>query len=146
MSFCRPANGYTLGSRGGAYSGVCAGPEEHEFIAAFEAGRQLYSLTNAVASTETQIHEAQYDLAHVKKRITQTELGLLTPHMAAEERLQLLADLKDLSERKGNIETALIALNRDHVRAQQELSDYRSFIAYNGPYPNSATAPTNANY
>ena len=146
VDFCRPSNAYALGTRGGVYHGVCAGPEEREFVAAFESGRQLYSLTNAVASARTQIHEAQYDLAQVKKQITHTEVSLIAPATPAAERLHLLADLKHLSERKGNIETAIAALNRDHVRAQQELSDYRSFVAYNGPYPSAVTAPTNANY
>lgn len=146
VDFCRPSNAYALGARGGAYHGVCAGPEEREFVAAFESGRQLYSLTNAVASAQTQIQEAQYDLVEVDKQITHTEVSLIAPATPAAERLHLLADLKHLSERKGNIETALIALNRDHVRAQEELRDYRSFIAYNGPYPSAATAPTNANF
>ncbi len=146
VEFCQPSNGYALGARGGAYSGVCSGPEEREFTAAFEAGRQLYLLEGAVASTRAQIQKAHYDLREVENQITHTEVTLIAPGTPAAERLHMLAELKHLSERKGNIETALIALNRDQVRAQDELADYRSYIAYNGPYPNAATMPSNASY
>ncbi len=146
VEFCQPPNGYALGARGGAYLGVCSGPEEREFVAAFESGRQLYALENAVASAEAQINKAQYDLHEVDKQITHTEVTLIAPGTPAEQRLRMLADLKHLSERKGNIETALIALNRDHVRAQEELAEYHRFIAFNGPYPNVVTSPSNANF
>ena len=146
VEFCQPANGYALGARGGAYGGVCTGPEEREFLVAYEAGRQLYLLEGAVSSAEAQISKAQYDLHEVEKQIANTEFSLISAGVPVEERLLLLADLKHLSERKGNIETALIALSRDHVRAEEELAEYRRFVAFNGPYPNAATGPLNANY
>ena len=111
--------------------------------AAYESGRQLFSMESAVAAAESQISDAQYDLAHVKKRDYPNGAQIAGALYARRKNvLVMLANLKDLSERKGNIETAIIALNRDHVRAQGELAEYRSFIANNGPYPDAATAPT----
>ena len=129
--YCRPSNGYAVGSRGGAYHGVCTGPAEHDFLAAFETGRQLYGLQSAVASIGGQIQQAQYDLRHVEHKIAETEVALVSPGYTAHERLTLLAELKTYSEEKGNIETALVALHRDHARAQDDLAAYQDHLAFN---------------
>src|SRR5512139_1467654 len=42
--YCKPANGYRLGSRGGSYGGVCPADMEDGFMSAFEVGHQLYTL------------------------------------------------------------------------------------------------------
>ena len=99
--YCRPSNGYAVGSRGGAYHGVCTGPEEYAFLTAFETGQQLYGLESAVAAIGGQINQAQYDLRHVEHQIAETEVALVSPGYTAHERLTLLAELKTLSEEKG---------------------------------------------
>lgn len=144
--FCQPSNGYVLGSRGGAYNGVCAGPEDYDFVAAYEAGRQLYRLERAVGVIAGNIQKAHYDLDEIDEDIAYAEAALVAPETRHPERLLVLKDIKRLSEERGNIETAIIALNRDHVRAQEELADYRAFIAANGPYPRPATMPAQAGY
>ena len=146
VEFCQPDSGYALGVRGGTYHGVCNGPEERDFIVAYEAGRQLYSLENAVASAEDAIRRAHRDLHRVEDKIAHTQVGLVSPDTTIEDRLLLLADLKHFSEEKGNIETAIIALSRDHQAAQDELAEYRRFVALNGPYPNAVTGPSYANF
>ena len=143
--YCRPSNGYSVGSRGGFYHGVCVGPEEHDFLAAYETGRQLYDLKAEVASIGGQIHQAQYDLRNVESRIAETEVALISPGYNAHERLTLLAEVKTLSEEKGSIETALLALHRDHERAQENLASYQSDLAYYGGW-RRVTAPTEADY
>lgn len=130
--YCRPANGYAVGSRGGVYNGVCSGPSETQFVAALETGRELYLLQSNVNSINNQIRQAQYDLRDVEHHIAATEVALVSPGHTAHERLEMLAELKQLSEEKGNIETAIIALNRDQVRAEEELADYRDEVAYYG--------------
>jgi len=143
--YCRASNGYAVGARGGAYQGVCTGPEEEEFLAAYETGRHLYGLRSTVASIGGQIKQAQYDLRNVENHIAETEVSLVAPGYTAHERLTLLAELKTLSEEKGNIETALVALHRDHVRAQEDLSAYEADLAYFGGR-RGATGSTEANY
>ncbi len=143
--YCQPSNGYAVGTRGGAYRGVCTGPGEHAFLAAYETGRQLYGLQSAVTSIGGQIRQAQYDLRDVESQIAETEVALVSPGHDAHERLVLLAELKTLSEEKGNIETALVALHRDHERAQLDLADYRDDLAYNGGW-RGASGSTEAQY
>lgn len=143
--YCRPSNGYSVGTRGGAYHGVCTGPSEHDFLAAYETGRQLYALQAEVTSIGGQIHQAQYDLRDVESRIAETEVALVSPGYTAHERLGLLAEIKTLSEEKGNIETALVVLHRDHERAQENLAAYQSDLAYNGGW-RGVSGPTEAGY
>lgn len=143
--YCRPSNGYAVGSRGGSYYGVCTGDEEHEFLAAYETGRELYGLKSAVTSIGGQIRQAQYDLRHVESRIAETEVALVAPGYSAHERLTMLAELKTLSEEKGNIETALHALHRDHALAQNDLSAFQSDLAFHGGWRGVSSA-TEARY
>lgn len=143
--YCEPSNGYAVGSHGGAYYGVCAGPDERDFLAAYETGRQLYVLQSEVASINAQIHKAHNDLRAVEHTIADTEIAIISPGYTPKERIQLLADLRQLSEDKGSIETAIIALNRDQVRAADALADYRDELAYNGGWQ-GVVRPTNAGY
>lgn len=146
VEFCQPSNGYALGSRGGAYNGVCTGPGEHDFASAYQAGRQLYTLEREVSVIAGDIGKAHYDLDKIDKDVAYAEAALIAPETPHPERILILKDIKRLSEDRGNIETAIIALNRDHVRAQEELADYRAFIAVNGPYPRSVSGPSQASY
>ena len=131
--FCQPGNGYALGARGGAYNGVCAGPQEAGFIAAYESGRELHALERRVAGIEADIRLAHGDLDALAEDIAVAEADLVASDTPHEDRVLLLAKVKRLSEERGNIETAIIALNRDHVRAIDALDAYRAFIAANGP-------------
>ena len=144
--FCTPTNAYSLGSRGGAYYGVCNGPEEEEFVYAYEAGKQLYYLESNVARAANAIQQAHSDLRAAEHNIAHTEAALISPKTPMRDRPGLLVDLKEYSKEKGRIETAIIALNRDHVRAQEDLDDYRADLAYNGPYLAGVSAPRNAGY
>lgn len=146
VEFCQPPNGYALGARGGAYNGVCTGPGEHDFASAYQAGRQLYTLQHEVNAIAGSISKAHYDLDKIDKDIAYAEAALIAPETPHPERILILKDIKRLSEDRGNIETAIVALNRDHVRAEEELADYHAFIAVNGPYPRGASMPTQAGY
>lgn len=144
--YCQPSNGYAVGARGIGYTGVCTGPAEAAFMSAYEAGRRLYTLESAVNAYAADIRQAHQDLRNVDYRIAEAESALISPATPHLERIEILADLKHLSEEKGNIETALIALNRDHARAQEALADYRDHLAYEGPYPSAAVSPSRASY
>lgn len=144
--YCEPSNGYAVGAGGGAYYGVCTGPREAAFMAAYETGRHLYHLESAVAALAAEIREARINLADVEHRIAHTETALISPGTPHMSRLELLAELKHLSEEKGNIETALIALSRDQARAEDDLAAYREELAYGEFYSGGALSPSRANY
>ncbi|MFQ5564568.1 MAG: DUF2799 domain-containing protein, partial [Parvularculaceae bacterium] len=145
--YCNPSNGYRIGAAGSHYYGVCTGPEGDDFAAAYEAGRHLYTLQAAVDKASEAIYQAQNDLKAVKHDIAHAEQALVSLDTPHKERIEYLAELKELSEERGRIETAIIALLRDHARAEEELAEYQAFIAESGPYPRmGATAPSPASY
>ncbi len=132
--YCEPSRGFAVGSGGQTYHGVCSGPGEAEFSAAYQAGRQLFEMERQVANIEDDIRNARSDLRDVEQYIADAEAGLIAPDTTVEDRVQFVADLKTFSEDKGNIETAIVALNRDQVRAERELRDYRDYLAASGQY------------
>lgn len=145
-SYCQASNGYAVGSGGYTYHGVCKGPAEDNFMLAYESGRRLYVLEHAVSSAEYQIRQAHTDLNNIEHHIIDAEGSMIAPDTPPTKRLSLLSEIKKLYEEKGRIETAIIALNRDQVRAEEELANYREFQAYNGPYPTAVTEPTAVDY
>ncbi|MFK8014489.1 MAG: DUF2799 domain-containing protein [Gammaproteobacteria bacterium] len=62
-SFCQPGRGYDLGRNGGRYQGVCPADLEATFLQAYEEGRYLYDLEQAVREVENQIQATDRDLA-----------------------------------------------------------------------------------
>ncbi|MEO1251936.1 MAG: DUF2799 domain-containing protein [Pseudomonadota bacterium] len=130
--YCEPGNGYAVGSRGGAYNGVCAGALEDRFLAAYETGRRLFDLQAAVSSINGQIRQAHYDLRSVEHRMAETEVSIISPGFSAQERITMLAELKQLAEDKGAIEASLDALNREHALASQALDAFRDDLAFHG--------------
>lgn len=144
--FCTASNAYSLGSRGGAYYGVCNGPEEREFLAAYQTGQQLFVLQRDVSSAARAIQQAHIDLRNIERDIAATESAMIDPLTPMVDRPGLLVDLKELSREKGRIETAIVTLNRDHVRAQETLADYRDELAYNGAFATRVSEPTDASF
>jgi len=144
--FCEPSNGYLVGARGSAYFGVCVGREEMAFLSAYETGRRLYELERAVAGYAADIKQAHYDLSDLDHRIAHTETALISPDTPHGTRVELLAELKHLSEERGRIETAIVGLNRKHARAEDDLADYRAMLAYDGANPGAAGVASRVSY
>lgn len=128
--YCQPSNGFAVGARGVRYNGVCRGEGELAFLDAYQEGAHLFSLEQAVSAIGQQIVNVHHDLDHIADQIAETEAYLIAPGTPPAERILAIKDLQRLAEEKGSAETALIALNRDHVRAQEQLAAYRAELAY----------------
>jgi len=57
-SYCTPSGGFQAGRLGRSYAGVCPAFAEEEFIPAFEDGRRVYAVEQAVSSAETELSSA----------------------------------------------------------------------------------------
>ncbi|MEZ5893063.1 MAG: DUF2799 domain-containing protein [Parvularculaceae bacterium] len=144
--YCKPSNGFAVGSNGGRYYGVCTGAEEGAFTTAYQRGEQLFSLESDLARANAALDEADARLADVQNRITHAELALVSPETPNPERLHILADMKAMHEEEERIKASFRPLRAEHRRAQEELADYRAYLASNGPYPGAAQGVLNANY
>jgi hypothetical protein len=129
LEFCQPARGYTLGVNGGRYNGVCSADVEAEFVQAYNAGHRLYSLRAAVGSAESAIRAKQGELEYAEKRIVAIGVDLISTKTTTEQRVELLAEMKELSERTGQLESEIEFLIADKARAEQELQNYEQTVA-----------------
>lgn len=143
--YCQPSNGFAVGSRGGRYHGVCTGPEEGAFVTAFQQGNQLYVLERDVSRTSAALDDAHERYDEIEHQISHAEVALISPKTPHPERIEILADIKNLREEKRAVEASFRPLRRDHEIALDALAEYRTFLAMEGPYP-GAHGVTRARY
>ena len=132
VEFCQPGRGFNLGVNGGQYNGVCSVELEADFLDAYRAGQQLYTLRSNVSSANTQIHNKKHELEDIEDQITHNEALLIGDQTTTEDRVLLLADLKRLSERTGELEIEIEALIADRARHEQNLQHYEQTVAAHG--------------
>ena len=126
VEYCQPGRGYDVGVSGGRYYGVCSADLEPDFLDAYNAGYHLYTLRANVNRANSNISARERELEGIKKDMRKKETALIAPETTTEERVQLVADLKDLSERTGELETEIQVLYQERARAQAELENYQS--------------------
>ncbi|MGH8223085.1 MAG: DUF2799 domain-containing protein [Woeseiaceae bacterium] len=130
--FCQPSRGFNLGSNGGQYRGVCAAHNESRFLDAYNSGYHLYNLRSNVNSAQYQINARQRELEECKALIRDKEAALIGRETLTEERILLLADLKGLAERSGQLEAEIYTLIEDRAQHEQQLAAYEAVLADSG--------------
>lgn len=130
--FCRPSRGFSLGSNGGSYNGVCADHREGDFIDAFNSGHHLYSLRSRVNSANNQISYKQRELKENEDEMVAKEAALISADTTMEDRIRILAELKNLSEDNGQLDAEIIHLIEDRAKHEQELANYQAILANSG--------------
>jgi len=127
-AFCQPGRAFSHGVNGGGYNGVCPAHLEPEFLDAYNAGHQLYSLRSSLNAANSMIYARESELDRVKERIVAAELELIADETTAEQRLLLLNELKELSEDTGTLQSEIKQLVADRARIEQELESYESTL------------------
>lgn len=124
QEFCQPDRAFELGSRGGSNPGVCPESSRDEFAVAWQTGRQLFELRSAVQEVQRRIDRGHQQLADLEAQSSELEAHLVSSEPSMEERLQLLLDLKNLSEEKKRLEDELATLQEEHAWHQERLAAY----------------------
>ena len=132
VEFCQPGRGFNLGANGGQYKGVCSVELEADFLDAYRVGQQLYALRSDVSSANSQINYKKHELEDIEDQISHNEALLIGDQTTTEDRVLLLAELKQLSERTGELETEIEALIADRARHEQNLEHYEQNVAAYG--------------
>jgi hypothetical protein len=132
VEFCQPSRGYILGANGGRYNGVCATNLEDDFLDAYRVGQQLYTLKSNVSSANSQIYSKEHELEDIEQSVVNKSVLLIAAETATEDRVLLLADLKRLSERTGELEAEIERLIADRARFEQDLQHYEQTVAAYG--------------
>ena len=132
VEFCQPSRGFNHGVNGRAYNGVCDAALEGDFLDAYRVGSQLYSLRSNVNGASSRIYTKEAELKRTKEKIREKEAALISDDVTTEDRILLLADLKELSERTGELEAEIEGLVADRARYEYELQDYEATVASYG--------------
>lgn len=132
VDFCQPSRGYNLGVNGGTYHGVCDAALEEEFLDAYRVGHQLYALRSNVNQANSRIYAKESELERVRVAMRDKEALLIADETTTQERILLIADLKELSERTGELEAEIEELIRDRAGYEYELDDYERTVAAYG--------------
>jgi hypothetical protein len=130
--YCQPSRAFNVGASGARYNGVCSANREAEFLDAYNSGYHLYNLRSRVNSVSTQINAREAELARTREEIRETEAALISRDTLVEERILLLADLKELSARTGQLESEILMLIEDRVHPEHELASYQAVLADSG--------------
>lgn len=127
--YCQPSRGFSLGAGGSRYNGVCPGDMEADFVDAYNSGHQLYTLRSRVNSATNQINSKKHELDNTNDQIRSAEAQLIGADTSIEERVLLLGDLKELSERTGQLDAEIAQLIEERAITQQQLAAYQAVIA-----------------
>ena len=129
IEYCQPGRGFSVGANGGSYNGVCSVNLEGDFLDAYNAGYHLHALRSNVNRASSSISSKERELDRIEDEVTDNEAALISNETTQEERIQLLADLKDLSERTGQLEAEIKDLYDVRARSQVELEQYQMVVA-----------------
>ncbi|MDH3621956.1 MAG: DUF2799 domain-containing protein, partial [Gammaproteobacteria bacterium] len=98
VEYCQPGRGFDVGVNGGRYYGVCSVDLEAGFLDAYNAGYHLYTLRSNVNRASSSIAAKERELQHVEDEMLHKEAALIDRETTIEQRIILIAELKDLSE------------------------------------------------
>jgi hypothetical protein len=130
--FCQPGRGFDVGASGGRYYGVCSVNLEPDFLDAYNAGRHLYTLESNVRSASSNISSKENEMDQIDEDIRKKEAALIASETTIEDRVLLLADLKRLSERTGELANEIENLYEERARHRLELENYQAAVANYG--------------
>ena len=125
VEYCQPGRGFEIGSHGGRYSGVCRADLEGDFLDAYNAGYHLHKLQKNVDSATSRINSKERELERIEEEMHDKEAALIGDAATTEQRVLLLKELKDLSERTGQLEAEIKDLYELRARSQVELENYQ---------------------
>ena len=129
VEFCQPSRGYNLGASGGRYNGVCSAEQEPDFLNAYRAGQELYTLRANVNAANSAIYAKESELEAIEVTKREKEALLIAAETTVEDRVLLLAALARLSERTGELEAEIEQLIIERARHEQELQAYEQSVA-----------------
>jgi hypothetical protein len=128
VEYCQPSRGFNVGSNGGRYNGVCSVNLEADFLDAYNTGHHLYSLRSSVNRANSSIKSKEHELDEIEDALLQNGIDIIASETTQEERILLLADMKNMAERTGQLEAEIKDLYEVRAHAQAELEHYQMVV------------------
>ncbi len=129
--YCQPANGYRVGASGYEYGGVCPATLERDFLAAYEAGHELYMFEWRAQNAANQLQARRHERNRIEQEIISNAAAIVSAESIPEDRAHALVRTHQLVERAGQVETDIARLEQEKLRYDAELANYRARVASN---------------
>jgi hypothetical protein len=129
VEYCQPSRGFNVGANGGRYHSVCSVNLEPDFLDGYNAGHHLYALRANVNRASSSIHSKERELKDIDKLTVTKAAELISDDKTMEERVILLVEIKEMSERTGQLEAEIRELYDNRARSQVELEHYQIVVA-----------------
>ena len=132
LEFCRPTNGFRVGTQGRGYSGACPEHLAPAFDDAYRAGRDLWRLENRIRDTARGITDRVAEVEQIDSALLDRGLVLVAEASTAEERVEALLDTRTLADRRSRLLEEIDAMENALPGYEAELEDYRAELARAG--------------
>jgi len=128
--YCQPQNGFRVGASGATYVGACPADLAPPFAVAYESGRELYVRQHRVSHANSQLAAKRRELERIEHRMTTAGFAVIGSESTPEQRTQALLETRQLAERHGRLASEIEQLEKDRLRWERELDEYRNEVAY----------------
>lgn len=129
MLFCRPQNGFRLGTHGQGYGGICPAELEGAFLAAHTDGYGLYERKIALSDLNKRLRRSKRRSQAIDQLVVEKTALLFLPDITAVQRAAIAVELEQLAAEKSEIEQSIPRLERDYAAAERDFNSYRGRIA-----------------
>lgn len=96
--WCKPRNGYRMGTRGKRYNGVCPDHLAPAFVEALNRGRALYDYEKQVKKHEDELRKMHATLEAMDEDIRVLEDEMVSDGVSPRRRLKLLDEIRMLED------------------------------------------------
>jgi len=127
--FCRPQNGYRLGSNGYRYSGACPAHLEDGFRTAHADGYGLYERRRARDGIARELQRSKRRSSQIEHLLVEKTAQLASPMLMPAQRASIAVEIKQLAEEKASMNQHIRQLEYDHSVASHDYEAYRSQVA-----------------
>lgn len=128
IEFCQPLRGFQLGKSGGNYSGVCNSDLEPEFVDAFRLGVGLYNVRSNLEEIASRIAANAQAIQQISSDVAEIEAKIVLDETTPAQRAQLLAQMREISELKGELDLEAELLIEERTVAELALQSFESTV------------------
>ena len=113
-TYCTWENGFRQGRQGNSYGGVCSSAEERDFLPAYEDGRRIDVVEQAVSSAESALNSAISRIESREDKLEAKQRELRQEGLTDEQRERIRDRIREV---RGELQDA----RRDARHAEEEL-------------------------
>lgn len=129
LEYCKPQNGYRLGTDGRRYANACPPRLEGPFQDAHKDGLGLYERRAAVDNAASRLSQARQRADDLELIIADRTTAMISPNTPMADKISLGIEIKQLTQEKVDVERSIPRMEADLNNAQYELNDYRGRIS-----------------